>query len=110
MVRDFGTDIPAAKFGKECHAAGKCILGLSALLSVSMPEIRNVVAELEKAGLGEQTRVIIGGAVVTEEFGKQARVDATAKDAILGVEICKAWSTVLKHEPSRIHSETSEIS
>jgi methanogenic corrinoid protein MtbC1 len=64
-----------------------------ALLSVSMPEIRNVVAELEKAGLREQTRVIVGGAVVTEEFGKQARVDATAGDAILGVEICKAWST-----------------
>jgi methanogenic corrinoid protein MtbC1 len=58
-----------------------------------MPEIRNVVAELEKAGLREQTRVIVGGAVVTEEFGKQARVDATAGDAILGVEICKAWST-----------------
>jgi methanogenic corrinoid protein MtbC1 len=47
----------------------------------------------KKAGLREQTRVVVGGAVVTEEFGKQARVDATARDAILGVEICKAWST-----------------
>jgi methanogenic corrinoid protein MtbC1 len=93
MVRDLGTDVPTAKFGKECQAAGKCILGVSALLSVSIQEIGNVVAELEKAGLRKQTRIIIGGAAVTEEFGKQERVDATARDAILGVEICKAWST-----------------
>jgi len=92
-VRDLGIDVPAAQFVKECQAAERCILGMSALLSVSMPEVGNVVAELEKARLREQTRVIIGGAAVTEEFGRQIKVDAIARDAILGVEICKGWST-----------------
>jgi 5-methyltetrahydrofolate--homocysteine methyltransferase len=91
-VRDLGVDVPAAQFVKECQTAGRCILGMSALLSVSMPEIGNVVTELEKAGLRGHTQIIIGGAAVTEEFGREAKVDATARDAVLGVEICKSWS------------------
>lgn len=91
-VDDIGVDAPAARFVEKCRAAGECILGMSALLSVSMPEIGKVMTELERKGLRGQTRVIIGGAAVTEEFGKQAKVDATARDAILGVEICKRWS------------------
>jgi len=91
-VDDIGVDVPATRFIDKCQTAGESILGMSALLSVGLPEIGKVVTGLEKAGLRDHTRVIIGGAAVTEELGRRMKVDAAVGDAILGVETCKRWS------------------
>jgi 5-methyltetrahydrofolate--homocysteine methyltransferase len=93
-VIDLGVDVPASRFVDEVKRAGRCILGMSALLSVSMPEMRTVINELKKAGLRDTTKVIIGGAVITEEFGRSIGADAAARDAVKGVEICKTWAGV----------------
>jgi 5-methyltetrahydrofolate--homocysteine methyltransferase len=91
-VSDLGVDVPASGYVHEVKKKGKCILGLSALLSVGMPEIENVITKLKETGIRDSTRVIIGGAVVTEQFGKGIGADATARDAVKGLEICKSWA------------------
>jgi 5-methyltetrahydrofolate--homocysteine methyltransferase len=95
-ITDLGIDVATSKFidevKNEVEKTGKSILGLSALLSVSMPEMEVAIKELKQTGLRHQTKVIVGGAVITEEFGKNIEADAACRDAVKGVEICKAWS------------------
>jgi methanogenic corrinoid protein MtbC1 len=50
-----------------------------------------IVEMLEKEGLRSGVKIVVGGATVTDEFAKGARVDALAKSAVEGVNICKAW-------------------
>ena len=47
---------------------------------------------LKNKGLRDNVKVIVGGATVTDEFAKSAGVDAYAKSAIEGVNICKSWT------------------
>jgi methanogenic corrinoid protein MtbC1 len=47
---------------------------------------------LEKEGLWRRLKIIVGGATITEEFARGAGVDAYAKTAVEGVNICKAWT------------------
>jgi len=96
-VTDLGVDVPVSKFidltREEVSKSGRCTLGMSALLSITMPEMQNVINELRKASLRNSTRVIIGGALITNEFGENIGADAASKDAVRGVEICKHWAS-----------------
>ena len=67
------------------------ILGLSALLTVTKPEMENVLKELEKADLRNQVKVIVGGAPLTEEYAEKIGADAYATDAVAGVKTCRKW-------------------
>jgi methanogenic corrinoid protein MtbC1 len=69
------------------------VLGLSALLTTTLPEIKAVAEELKKAGLRDQVKVLIGGNAVTKEFGEEAGIDAVALDAVEGVNICRGWAS-----------------
>ena len=57
----------------------------------TMPEMQNVLNELRKADFGVSAKVIIGGALITDEFGQSIGADAAWKEDIKGVEICKRW-------------------
>ena len=96
-VTDLGVDVPVSGFveqaRKELSGRGRCILGMSALLSVTTPEMENVIKELRKAQIRDSARVIIGGALITAEFGESIGADAASKDAVKGVEICKRWAS-----------------
>jgi methanogenic corrinoid protein MtbC1 len=96
-VTDLGVDVPVSGFveqaRKELSERGRCILGMSALLSVTTPEMENVIRELRKAEIRDSARVIIGGALITAEFGESIGTDAASKDAVEGVKICKRWAS-----------------
>ncbi|MBO3809195.1 MAG: corrinoid protein [Candidatus Brockarchaeota archaeon] len=90
-VIDLGNDVPAEAFVEAVKNHEPDIVGMSALLTVTMVEMENVIKELKKAGLREKVKVIIGGAPITEEYAKRIGADGYGKDAVVGVDICKAW-------------------
>jgi 5-methyltetrahydrofolate--homocysteine methyltransferase len=65
---------------------------MSALLTVTLPEMGNVITELERRGVRKSLKVIIGGAAVTTEYGEKIGADFAAKDAVEGVNKCKVWA------------------
>jgi corrinoid protein of di/trimethylamine methyltransferase len=90
-VYDLGIDVPAEKFAEKVKETKADILAVSALLTTSMMEMKNVIDALKKAGVRESVKVIIGGHPVSEEFAKEIGADAYGKNAFIGSEICKKW-------------------
>jgi len=90
-VADLGVDVKTDDFAKSVRKQKPDILGMSALLTVTLSSIEGVVAALEKSKLRKSIRVIIGGAAVTSQYGKKARVDAAADSAVEGVNRCLQW-------------------
>jgi len=62
------------------------ILGLSALLTTTMPKMGEVINALKEAGIRDQVKVMIGGAPVTEDFAEEIGADAYAPNAAIGTE------------------------
>ena len=88
-VVDLGVDVPASKFVAALQESQAKILGLSALLNFTYPEMKNVVEEVTKAGLRDRVKIIIGGTPCSEEVRKFTGADYYATDAVTGVNICK---------------------
>lgn len=88
-VVDLGVDVPADKFVQAVKETGAKVLGLSALLNFTFPEIKKVVDALTEAGIRDQVKVMIGGAPCNEQVREYAGADYYAKDAAAGVNICK---------------------
>ena len=90
-VIDLGIDVPPEEFVKAVKDHNPDIVGMSALLTTTMNEMENVIKALEKAGLRNKVKIIIGGAPITPEFASKIGADAAARDAIEGVNMCKSW-------------------
>jgi len=90
-IHDLGVDVPPEKFIEKAKEVKADILALSALLSTTMGEMKPVIDALEKAGLRKKIKVLVGGAVVTEEFAKEIGADGYAKDVHSGVKKAKEW-------------------
>lgn len=89
-VIDLGVDVPPEKFvetAKEEHAQ---IIGLSALLTTTMVEMKNVVDAAVAAGIRDNVTIMVGGAPVTDAFCKSIGADAYTSDATSAAEYaCK---------------------
>ncbi|MDK2888840.1 MAG: hypothetical protein PWP72_1718 [Thermoanaerobacter sp.] len=88
-VIDLGVDVPAEKFVATLKETGAKVLGLSALLNFTYPEMKTVVEEVTKAGLRDRVTIIIGGAPCNEQVRQFTGADYYAEDAVAGVNICK---------------------
>lgn len=88
-VVDLGVDVPAEKFVAALQD-GANILGLSALLTTTMPSMENTIKAVEEAGLRSQVKIIIGGAPVTAEYARQIGADGFAPDAGQAVVVAKS--------------------
>jgi methanogenic corrinoid protein MtbC1 len=88
-VVDLGVDVPALRFVEAVEKSGAKVLGLSALLNLTYPEMKSVVEMIAKAGLREQVKIIVGGAPVNEQVRQFAGADYWAPDAVAGLNICK---------------------
>jgi 5-methyltetrahydrofolate--homocysteine methyltransferase len=64
-VIDLGTDVSAQKFVSAVRTHQLQFVGCSALLTTTMPRMKDVMMELEKAGLRDQVSVMVGGAPIT---------------------------------------------
>jgi 5-methyltetrahydrofolate--homocysteine methyltransferase len=91
-VVDLGEDVQAAKFVEASREQEPMVLGMSSLITPTMPEMGKVIQELEKAGLRRRLRVIVGGAPVSREYAERIGADAYAPDAVTGVNTCKGWA------------------
>jgi len=91
-VIDLGVDVSAEAIVGAVKEHNPDILGLSALLTTNLEQFPLIVEMLEKEGLRTSVKIVVGGATVTEEFARGAGVDAHAKTAVEGVNICKAWT------------------
>jgi 5-methyltetrahydrofolate--homocysteine methyltransferase len=80
-VIDLGTDVPAARFLEAAESSGARVIGLSALLTTTMPRMGEVVSLLRERGLDGRVRVIVGGAPVTQAFADEIGADGWGFDA-----------------------------
>lgn len=96
-VIDLGIDVPVTRFVETVRNEKADVLGLSALLSPCIAEMKRVIQALRDAELRETVKVIVGGATLTDEVAKQIDADYRAKDAVDGVSMCQAW--VAKRNP-----------
>jgi corrinoid protein of di/trimethylamine methyltransferase len=89
---DLGMNVPAKDFIDQVIQEKPTILGLSALLTTTMPEMATVIEALKTAGLRDKVKIMVGGAPVTTKFAQKIGADAYAKDAGEAVEIAKKIS------------------
>jgi len=87
-VVDLGTNVQPAKFVQAVQEHNAEIVGLSALLTTTMPAIKTTVDALKAAELSV-AKIIIGGAPVTQEYADQVGADGYAPDAASAVEIAR---------------------
>lgn len=88
-VTDLGIDVPEEKFCKAVKEGNYDILGLSALLTFTMPMVVDVLNALKFEGLRDKVKVMIGGAPVTQQFADEVGADAYANDAVEAVKKAK---------------------
>ena len=85
-VIDLGVDVSSQTFIKTASEIGADVIGMSALLTTTMPKISEVIDELKQAGLKDKFRTIIGGAPINQSFADEVGADAYGHDAIDAVE------------------------
>ena len=91
-VIDLGKNVPAETFVDAVLEHKAEFLGLSALMTTTMQEIPAVIALLREKS--PQTKVIIGGAVITEEFAQEAGADGFGRDAVQAVKLMDSFLNV----------------
>jgi 5-methyltetrahydrofolate--homocysteine methyltransferase len=88
-IVDLGTDVAPDDFVKAAKD-GANIIGLSALLTTTMPGMENTIKAIEAAGVRNQIKIIIGGAPVTAEYAAQIGADGYAADASQAASLAKS--------------------
>ncbi len=86
---DLGTDASPEVFVEAVRKHGKCIVGMSALLTTTMVQMKTTVDALQEAGLRDTVKIMIGGAPVTAAYAQQIGADAYAPDAASAVDIAR---------------------
>ena len=85
-VIDLGNDVAPADFVATAQREGAQVIGMSALLTTTMPMMRKVIELLKEEGLNGKIRTIVGGAPVSKEFAEEIGADTYAFDGVSAVE------------------------
>ncbi len=86
-VIDLGVDVSPEKFASEAKARGVNLIGMSALLTTTMPGMEKTIKALQQAGL--KVKVMVGGAPVTQSFADKIGAQGYAPDAASAVDTAK---------------------
>jgi 5-methyltetrahydrofolate--homocysteine methyltransferase len=89
QVVNLGINTDVEKFLHAVREHAADILGMSALLTTTMPYMRIVIQALKESGLREKLIVLVGGAPLNVDFAKQIGADAYCRDAAKAVETAK---------------------
>ena len=81
LVTDLGTQVNAEAFAQAIKEHNPGILGMSALLTTTMPNMKKTIDLLTEMGLRDKVKIVVGGAPITEEFAKSIGADGYAPDA-----------------------------
>ena len=90
-VHNLGVNNTPEKILEAAQTHQADIVGLSALLSVTMPNIGKTVEHFEKMGVRQKYKIICGGAPVTAKFAQECGTDAYGANAPEAVKICRQW-------------------
>jgi methanogenic corrinoid protein MtbC1 len=93
-VYDLGVDVPPKVFVNKVRQTGARIVGLSGLLTVAFPAMKDTIDALKKAGLKDKTKVMIGGGLVNDFVRDMVGADAWGHDAMDAVKLAKSFSEV----------------
>jgi len=88
-VYDLGVDVSAQKFVETAREKNADIIGLSALLTTTMPGMKTTIETLKEAGLHGKVKVMIGGAPITQDYADEIGADGYAPDASSAVRKAK---------------------
>ena len=86
-IHDLGKNVPTEKIVEAVRELQPRFVGLSALLTTTMPEQQAVIEALEEAGLRSQVKVMVGGAPVTQEWADRIGADGYAPNAPEAVKV-----------------------
>ncbi|BDY16116.1 5-methyltetrahydrofolate--homocysteine methyltransferase [Sulfitobacter pontiacus] len=90
-VVDLGINNSVEAYLEAMETEGPDILGMSALLTTTMPYMKVVIDTMVEQGIRDDYIVLVGGAPLNEEFGKAIGADAYCRDAAVAVETAKEW-------------------
>ncbi|MDQ7095147.1 corrinoid protein [Desulfosporosinus sp. PR] len=88
-VIDLGVDVPAEKFVEAVKEHKPQIVGLSALLTTTMPAMKETINALQEVGLRDGLKILVGGAPVSQSFAKEIGANGYANDAMAAKELCE---------------------
>jgi 5-methyltetrahydrofolate--homocysteine methyltransferase len=89
-VIDLGVDVAPEKFIDAVKESGSAVIALSALLTTTMPGMKQTIDALQAAGVRDNVKVMIGGAPVTQKFSDEIGADGYAPDAASAVDVAKS--------------------
>lgn len=88
-VIDLGTNVPPERFVATARENGAALVGLSALLTTTLPAMEETVQAIRRAELAGEVRVMVGGAPVTDSFARRIGADGYAPDASAAVALAR---------------------
>jgi methanogenic corrinoid protein MtbC1 len=88
-VIDLGINNPVEKYLEAIEEHQPDIVGMSALLTTTMPYMKVVIDTMKEKGIRDDYVVLVGGAPLNEEFGRAVGADAYCRDAAVAVETAK---------------------
>ena len=88
-VHDLGVDVEPTAFVEKAEEIGADVIGLSALLTTTMPNMKDVLTLMEGKGIREKYIVMIGGAPVNDSFAKEIGADFYTADAATAAEAAR---------------------
>lgn len=89
-IVDLGVNVPAARFVEAVREHRPAVVGMSAFLTTTMPQVGRTIAAIRDAGLRDGIRIIIGGAPINDAFAAEVGADGYAPDASAAVRVTKA--------------------
>jgi 5-methyltetrahydrofolate--homocysteine methyltransferase len=92
QVVDLGIDVPPETIVEAIRENQPNMLGLSALLTTTMPMIRTTIDEVKESGLRDQIKIMIGGAPVDQQFADEVGADGYAPDASSATHLARSLS------------------
>lgn len=105
-VINLGINVDADAFLKAIAEHKPDILGMSALLTTTMPYMKVVVDALGEEGIRDEIYVMVGGAPVTENFAREVGADAYGRDAAVSVEIAKRY---MQRKNEKARNEKAQV-
>jgi len=87
---DLGTDVKPDAFVEAVREYKPALVGMSALLTTTMVNMKTIIGALQEAGLRSSVKIIVGGAPVTESFAHDCGADGYASNAASAVEVARA--------------------
>ena len=90
-VLDLGIDVPAQKFVDAIKQSGSKIVGLSGFLTLAFDSMKETIDAIQKAGLRDKVKIMIGGGQIDEQVRHFTGADAYGRDAMAAVTLAKGW-------------------